>query len=885
MSHTQSSSFTQGLTEKVSWWWLLAVVYGFSGLVSLAYEVLWGRMLSMQFGISIFGVVLAVAAFMGGLGLGSLSGVKWAKRFKSPLFAFALLELAVAIYALLIPGFSQILGHWLGQVSSRLTFMQWYMLEGSVAICLLVIPAYAMGWGFALMLRAIDRTPLTLGKLYGINTAGGVFGALLPLWILPVLGWALSVRMVATLGVLVGIAAWIISSRAVRHHPSGQTAAGNTPHGTPMNVLLLYAGIGLSSIMLEIGWIRLYGMILLRTEYVLGVILAVFLLGIGFGSILLPQIKKFRVQQFLPIVAGVGVILSVWLLPVVSAMVETSKFQTFSGTLIFQVLILLVITAPTTLALGAWFPILASRSGEPNTAGVWLYGINCIGGVVGALLAFLIFIPYFGSVATIILAGIAITALGLISVQARWSWLGFACLVILGWHLRMMPPVHELLPRTEAGSQDLFVYEDALALNHVVRQRDGQRILLSDLQRMDASSEPSAVEIQKDQARLPLLLRPDARKVLFLGLGTGISIAGADAFPDIRITAVELSKGSIMSAEDWFGQINNNVTDRVQIVRDDARHFLESSQQNYDVIIGDLFHPDMAGMGALLSIQQFQRAKQHLNEDGLFVQWLALNQFDMQSLTVILRSFRQVFPDAVLFMDGMHLAMVGPRQELQGASTMLENLSRLPSQQQASATGKEGFWTWMGRYWGPIPPSAGDVQDEWMPYIEFKLPRVRYDGDLDLAEVLEGLLHDHPDADTAMKQLGVATEDKTKFGRTYVATELLMRGWIASLNNEGEKEGQLTWLAYQANPKDRWIANAVADNMQDSLALAGKHGLSDREALIRILDVYPDHIGALRALWHLEKFMGNNQEAERYRLQIHKLSPFDDEADRNQGSL
>jgi spermidine synthase len=76
MSFAQPPSLNNATSSRASWWWLLAILYCVSGLTSLAYEVLWARMLSMQFGVSIFGVVLAVTAFMIGLGLGSLSGVK-----------------------------------------------------------------------------------------------------------------------------------------------------------------------------------------------------------------------------------------------------------------------------------------------------------------------------------------------------------------------------------------------------------------------------------------------------------------------------------------------------------------------------------------------------------------------------------------------------------------------------------------------------------------------------------------------------------------------------------------------------------------------------------------------------------------------------------------
>ena len=872
-----TSSLNFKISSRVSWWWLVAFLYGLSGATSLAYEVLWARMLSMQFGVSIFGVVLTVAAFMFGLGLGSLAGARWAKKCNAPLALFAVLEMAIAIYALLLPSLLQAISGWMDGIAAQLTLVQWYLLQGSEALCLLVIPAFAMGVGFAMVLKVADRTPLSLGTLYGLNTLGGVAGALFPLWSLPVLGWINSVRSIALVGLAVGGAALVLSRFARSSDVALQSEQSNRPPPPPLHALLIYAGIGAGSIMLEVGWIRLYGMIMLRTEYVLGVILAVFLLGIALGSMLLPRTHKNWFPIVLAFLAGGGVLLSVWLLPIVSAWVENSLFQSFFGALWSQALVIGIFTLPVTLALGAWLPLLASRYGSTDASGVWLYGANCLGGGVGAVLACLVCMPLLGSPAMLALAGLAIAALGLLWTQSRWTWLIVLAMLPIAWAVRSMPPVHELLPKIEANSRDLYLYEDAISLTHVVQQQDGQRMLLSDLQRMDASTDPSAVEIQKDQARLALLLHPEPHSVLFLGLGTGISMAGSLPFPSLQRTAVELSQGSILAAKKWFAPVNNNIMDQAQIKRDDARHFLSSTSGNYDVIIGDLFHPDLAGMGSLLSVQQFQRARNHLNEDGIFVQWLALNQFDIQSLNVVLRSFQRVFPNAQLFMDGMHLALVGPKSSMSGAGGMLGNLHRMTVQAQGQATGDEGEWTWLGRYWGPIAESSGAIQDEWMPYIEYSLPRARYDGNENLENLMMWLLHRHPDANAAMKMLGIDAADKSKFGRAYVATELAVRAWVSSIQGDAAKSGQLIWLAYQANPQDRWIANALADNMLQSLSQASQHGLTQREALQRILKVYPDHVGALRALWHLEQASGNTQEAEHYRSRLLVVSPLDSE--------
>ena len=854
-------------------YWLLAALYGLSGLTSVAYEVLWARMLSLQFGVSVFAVVLTVAAFMAGLGAGSLFVARRTSQIKKPLLWLAALEGGIALYALLLPLILQMTSTWIEQASAQLSLFQWYGLIAGAALCLLVLPAFAMGAGFPLVLTALGNRAADLGKVYGLNTLGAACGALLPLWLLPVLGWSGAVRVVAGVGLLVALALLLLASRYTTVELVAEESAETTtrPH---LPSLFAYAGIGAASLILEIAWTRLFGMVMLRTEYVMAVILAAFLLGIGLGSLLAPRQHKQGWFVALPVAAGGFSLLSLWLLPTLAAWVERAEFSSLFGALTTQGLMLVLLTLPVTLALGAWLPLLNSRF---NGGGMWLYGANSLGAALGAVIAGLLLIPVLGSAATVVVAASALLILGLIWAKSRLAWLAVPLFIAAAYPVMKLPQVSALQPQAQAGSKNLYLYEDAVSMTHVVEQQDGQRLLLTDLQRMDASTDPTAVFVQSNQARLPLLLHEQPRTVLFLGLGTGISVAGSLPFPDLQRNAVELSRGSILSAEHWFAPLNHDVLRQTNVERDDARHFLSATQNKYDVIIGDVFHPDLVGLSSLLSVQQFQRARNRLSENGLFVQWLAINQFDAESLSVILRSFHRVFPDAQLFLDGMHLALVGPRQKFTGATGMLHNLQRMSVTQQDAATVGEGGWTWLGRYWGPLAETEGPVQDEWSPVLEFRLPRARYAGELDVSASLRALLHNRPSMAAAEVLLGVNANDREAFERAYGATELMVRSWLAATQGATQPANKLMYLAYQANPKDRWIAYALADSMFSSLAQAREHGMNEQDALLQILHLNPLHVESVRALWRLKRQTGDAQ-AESLRKRLLELSPLDREA-------
>ncbi len=698
-------------------------------------------MLALQFGVSTFAAVVTVAAFMLGLAGGSSLMAGRAARCSRPLRLLALLEAGIAVFALLLPWGVHLTTPLIDAAAGYLPSLQWHALLALAALALLTLPAAAMGAGFPLLVESWTRYGRRIGTAYGSNTLGAGAGALLPLLLLPGIGWSWAMRAVALLG-LIGAAGLFALDRRGRcaAQPSSPASEARPSAG----LLLNYGLIGAASLLLEMAWMRLFSLVMLRTEYVLALILAVMLFGMGLGSLLASRRSGSRLMAGLPWCACACAIAGLWLLPSVSGWMERVNFNSLGGAMLGQGLLLSALTLPVTLSLGAWLPALSSKF---RVNGTWLYAANSLGAALGALL-YVVLSPRIGSAGALALAAVLLLVPGLLLGRSRRAWLAVPLILAAACSVAVLPPVKDLLPQAMAGSRDLYRYEDAIAITQVVEQDDGQRVLLTDLRRWDASTEPTAVFVQTNQARLPLLLHPKPRTVLFLGIGTGISLAGSLPFPDLERSAVELSQGSIEAAARWFRASNHDVLKQTLVYQDDARHFLCATSKTYDVIIGDLFHPDLAGVGSLLSVEQFQRVRARLADEGLFVQWLALNQFDQRTLAIVLRSFRQVFPEAQLFLDGMHLALVGPRDHWQGAPALFAHLNGLTAEQRAQISASEGASEWLGRYWGPIEESAGATQHEWAPIIEFLLPRLHYGQGADRGRA-------------AAIAVGAATDDRT----------------------------------------------------------------------------------------------------------------------------
>jgi spermidine synthase len=878
----------------------LAPLSALSGTCALAYEVLWARMLGIQFGVSVFAAAVTVSAFMLGLAGGSAFMAGRARRSSSPLRLLALLEACIALFALALPWAVQLATPLIDAAAARLSPPQWYALLSLAGLLSLTLPAAAMGAGFPLLVEGFARRGASLGAAYGSNTIGAALGALLPLVLLPGVGWTSAVRAVAALNLIVAAGFFLLERRAQTGRPTAAVivaTAGVAPAGAsaaPASaarasaapdgrrpsgwVRLNYGVIGAAGLMLEMAWLRLFSLAMLRTEYVLALILAVMLLGMGLGSLIASRRPDSKLLAALPWCASGYALAGLWLLPHVSALVERVRFESMGAALGVQALLLVALTLPVTLSLGAWLPALTARF---NTDGTWLYACNSLGAAQGGL-SYVILTPLIGSAGALAVAAVLLLLPGLILGRARRAWAGVPLLMGAAWSVSALPPVRDFLPQAMAGTRDLYRYEDAVAITQVVEQSDGQRVLLTDMRRQDASTDPTAVFVQSNQSRLPLLLDPSfsdpgPRRVLFLGIGTGISLTGSLAFPNVQRSAVELSAGSIEAARRWFIDSNRRVLEHTAVHHDDARHFLAANTDAYDAIIGDVFHPDLAGAGSMLAVEQFERVRARLAPQGIFVQWLALNQFDQDTLAIVLRSFRQVFPDGQLFLDGMHLALVGPHDRWAGARAVVAHLSSMTPAQRAEATASEGDFEWLGRYWGPIERSTGPTQHEWDPVIEFLAPRLHYDAKSDAASVLEWLLARRPTIQRSIELLGVSPPQQEDFKRAYVGTELWVRSEVADWRGATLEADHLLGLAFEADPRDRWIAYAVSDRLLASIDAAPTRGFTREQFLRKILVINPWSVEGWRALWLLQREHAD-EDAGASLARILELSPMDRQA-------
>ncbi|RME85018.1 MAG: hypothetical protein D6771_03695, partial [Zetaproteobacteria bacterium] len=460
---------------------LLIAGYLLAGAAALAYELLWMRMLTILLGAGSESAIVTSGAFMLGLGAGAWLGAHRPRHTPVRLLLWGVAALEAALAGLALA--SGVWGKGLDAAADALAAaLGWAWAAALVAGIAMVVPAWLMGVGFGWAARAAKPLKLPLGYLYGANTLGAALGALWPLVAMPRWGWWVALRWAAMLGLMGATCLGWAGARA------GGLEAGvpETQRGEQRTALFAYALVGAAALMLEMGWMRLFGAVFMRTEYVMALLLAVYLAGIGLGGWLAHHIGRRWLAWLVP-VASVWACLSVALLPQVARLWSAQGFGSYAQALGVAGIAVAVAMLPITLLLGLWLPWAAGR----DEGGRW-YAANSLGAALGAWVGGGAGLAWLGAPRIVVVASLLLWLAASAWVR-RGAWLAGAAFVVPAalWAWPLAPSTAYLAD--SQGARELFRHEDALAWTSVVARADGTRMLVQDLRRMDAATDPTAV--------------------------------------------------------------------------------------------------------------------------------------------------------------------------------------------------------------------------------------------------------------------------------------------------------------------------------------------------------------------------------------------------------
>lgn len=657
---------------------ILLILFFCSGACGLIYQVLWLRLLSLVFGVTVYAASTLLAAFMAGLALGSALAGRIVARTGRPLLVFGVAEILIGLSALATPiafDAASALYHRLYQLSPEsLTVLTMARLITGFAV--LLLPTVLMGLTLPVLSASVlvrgARFGARVSALYAMNTAGAVTGAILTgFYLIGTIGIDRSFLLGAAINVGVGLIALVVEqavrSQSVisRVEPERSHVISVLPYpAAPGAIAFVVIISGLVALALEILWFRMLVQYLAATTYAFTTMLATVLAGIALGGAIAARLLR----QNRDWVAWLAIIqIATACLALASAIFlgwsYAAGWRTSGDWQASAAAIL-----PVTILMGLGFPIALRIAASPSAGDLAqtvarrvgrLYSLNVVGAIVGALIGGFLLLPLLGTRRALIALGAVYGASALILIvrHPRRSRLlpalavGAIAFGVLA--TRVPDPFAAAYARRYGQDMREFWREEGVQTAVSVHASQFRRALYLDGLHQ-ANDTPDMVRLHRIIGHLPMVLHPAPDDALVIGLGGGAT-SGAVSQHRTRVQIVELSE-SVRRAAPFFAHINYDVLNQsnVRIRVDDGRNFLLLSGETFDVITADIIQPIHAGAGNLYSREYFSLVRTALRENGVALQWIGHRPPVQYRL--IMRTFLDVFPHATLWLDGNLMA-------------------------------------------------------------------------------------------------------------------------------------------------------------------------------------------------------------------------------------
>jgi spermidine synthase len=664
---------------------LLLVLFAASGCSALIYEIVWYQLLQLVIGSTAVSLGVLLATFMGGLCLGSIALPRIrAASDKHPLRVYAAVECGIGILGVivlfLIPLVDKVyvaaVGHGLPAILLRALIC---------AICLLP-PTFLMGASLPAVSRWVQTTPRGvswLGLLYAGNTVGAVFGALFAgFYLLRVYNMTAATLIAAAINLAGAGVAYLLAAHLPEHTaPEDVTSIALPDVARPWPVYITVALSGACALGAEVVWTRLLGLLLGATVYTFSIILAVFLIGLalgsGAGAFASRRINPSAALGYCQLLLVAAIFWTAFTLAKSLPYWPINPLISSGPAFTFQIDLARVLWTifPATLLWGASFPLglaaAASRNEDPGRLVGSVYAANTAGAIAGALLFSLILIPAIGTQncqrAMLIISVIAATVMLAPYIAksrsvAAASWLATGIVLTIFLAVEVAPVPSELIAYGRRimtsinHSTTLYTGEGMNSSIAITRWEDGS-IQFHVSGKVEASTESYDMRLQRMLGHLPALLSRDPRSVLVVGFGAGVTSGTFVVYPEVqRIVICEMEKLIPPVATEYFRHENYNVFNdpRTQIIYDDARHFVLTTREKFDIITSDPIHPWVKGSATLYSKEYFRLVRDHLNPGGIVTQWVPLYETDDDTVKSEIATFFSVFPDGLIFANSIN---------------------------------------------------------------------------------------------------------------------------------------------------------------------------------------------------------------------------------------
>lgn len=713
---------------------LITVVLPFlSGAAALSHELLWTRRLIDVLGATdaVIGRVLGI--FFLGLSLGGFfASYRPAKKGKA---INRLIRSEFYIGILTIPAiFLPFWSDWIWASLGTEMLAQW---PGSLAKFLIVAgvvlpPAIAMGLTLPFFIRTITDLSWKVGSIgiwiYAINTFGGVFGLLFTTsFLIEKLGAQKTMILIAGINFAIGMTAWFLKPSIQNRYGESGEDRGTPPEKVDTNSaadpsfsrsysrgkLLFLAFIsGFLVLALEVLLLRLISLVVPSSYHTTSALLANVILVLAVSSTLVSFFnsnsrtidwsgKGLMIAGLMcasVFMAICPIIVFHWTDQLMSVVyLEGLNGRTIESITHYWLLVFWLVAAAGGLALlfsGFIFPSLLTQSSMNDPAGNktgLLLAANGVGGLIGSEFTnfTIIYTGIYQGFSVIALLALVAGSVLLFQMNRRRAIA--STLVALGLILTAQSyniGLPYFSPRTKTKFEVQATHFGREGVLLVVEYPDKSKGILANSQYLLGSS--GVASDQRRQLLLPWIIAPQSKSVCSLGLATGISASGLENLTaPPPVTAVELSAAVDQLSRTYFRNETQGFFKRSEnkVVIEDARVFMAASENQFDLIVGDLYRPHGMGEARLFTLEHFRNVRKALTHEGTYCQWLPLYQLNEENFLTIAATFQRVFPHTLLMYgnnDSRYpvIGMIGRKDKRDwNPQQLLESFQNIPDQQ------------------------------------------------------------------------------------------------------------------------------------------------------------------------------------------------------------
>jgi spermidine synthase len=678
---------------------------------------------------------------------------------------------------------------------------------------------------------------------------------------------------------------------------SGSEHSGPQKHpGAVIGALVIFAVSGFCSMAYEVIWAKLLGLIVGPTTYSFTIVLVTFILGLALGSMIFGWLGDrtgkslwiLMITQVLAALSALGI----------SQIMGNSQFlfaklifhyqEPFALLSISKAAVLFLFMIIPTLCLGATFPLVGkiytrSISGVGRSIG-FAYAINTVGAVLGAFCAGFVLIPLVGKEngLSLVVALQLITTLLIASIILLKDRRGLLKLIPLAGPALAGLILCFYLPQWDRHSLSLGKYHRFSDIKTELRDRDWKEALLhgpdilagsdsgelvfygdgiggfttvlkypnpisEDSYLLAISGKPDAstqadLSTQTISAHFPMLFHRDPKKVMVLGLASGITAGEVLYYPVEQLDVIDISE-QVVSASDFFIPWNNNVLSdpRTNLIIQDGRAHLNLTRQSYDVIISEPSNPWMAGLASLFTHDFFTLARDRLAEDGIFLQFMHSYQMDWPTFALVGRSFVKVFPNSLMLVTapsthGSDFLLVG----FKGS----KGLNTAYAEQKISYTGRSKNISLsdprllyrlivsedLERLFGP-----GPINTDRRPLLEFSAPKLMHHENPEIIRYLQSKKRLSPESEDIFQQVSTDIDAQIDFAAFALSVYAPFQNMVDLSKATFAQKRRVFDLLYQYYSK-----HEIDDSILNNVDLMRRCRLAQVETIHKKIDLFTD---------------------------------------------